>query len=456
MKKPIAALLALCLLFTLAACNRQETPEPTPALDAAATPAPTPVSTPEPTIAPKPAATPKPTPAPPSTPAPTPTPEPEDTRSYVRSPEISAQVPPDLMTMAQMPYLPVGTPMLPDSSSEYSQMLAIQALLLCSGHTEENSRALFKTAGFEVLKQQNFDKDEEDASHNCAWTLAKRELSYQGEARTLFAIAVRGTNAGEWYSNFDFAPSHDDNTMFAENFMACAQEVLTSVQEELQSVDHPLILVCGHSRGAACANLIGLLLDETVGSSEGIFVYTFATPTTIRGNARYKTYPNIFNHINPCDMVPLVPLSGWGYGRAGTDIILPADPVQAAKLSAGFEMLLGIAPTISSYYNDRHSLTEPGLSEMGMTTFDVMNLLTQSFLLSDNGLLSGNAGGGTDAGASAEAPQMDMSSMISPQSDLAPLFGILAKGMENGGVETMKLLMQHMPGTYFTLLTKMS
>ncbi len=358
--------------------------------------------------------------------------------------------------MAQMPYLPVGTPLLPDSSSEYSQLLAMQCLLLCAGHTEENSRSLFETAGFEVLKQQNFDKDEEDASHTCAWTLAKRELTYQGETRTLFAIAVRGTNAGEWYSNFDFAPSHDDNTMFAENFLACAQEVLTGVQEELQSAENPLILVCGHSRGAACANLIGLLLDETVGSSEGIFVYTFATPTTIRGNARYKTYPNIFNHINPCDMVPLVPLSGWGYGRAGTDIILPADPVQAAKLSAGFEMLLGIDPTISSYYNDRHSLTGPGLSEMGMTTFDVMNLLTQSFLLSDNGLLSGNAGGGTDADASAEAPQMDMSSMISPQSDLAPLFGILAKGMENGGVETMKLLMQHMPGTYFTLLTNMN
>ena len=453
MKKVLSVLLALCLLFTLAACSRQKTPEPTPSADAAATPAPTPEPTPTPT--PKPTPTPTPTPEPAPTPAPTPAPEPADSREHIPSPEIGAEVPPDLMVMAQMPYLPVGTPLLPDSSSEYSQLLAMQCLLLCAGHTEENSRSLFETAGFDVLKQQNFDKDEEDASHTCAWTLAKRELTYQGETRTLFAIAVRGTNGGEWYSNFDFAPSHDDNTMFAENFLACAQEVLAGVQEELQSAEDPLILVCGHSRGAACANLIGLLLDETVGDSEGIFVYTFATPTTIRGNARYKTYPNIFNHINPCDMVPLVPLSGWGYGRAGKDIILPADPVQAAKLSAGFEMLLGIAPSISSYYNDRHSLTEPGLSEMGMTTFDVMNLLTQSFLLSDNGLLSGNTGGDTGADASAEAPQMDMSSMISPQSDLAPLFGILAKGMENGGVETMKLLMQHMPGTYFTLLTNL-
>ena len=454
MKKLIAVLLALCLLFMLAACNRQETPEPTPSASAATTPEPTPVSTPEPTPTAKPVSTPKPSPTPTATPEPVSTPEPTETRDYVPSPEVGSKVPPDLMVMAQMPYLPVGTPLLPNSSSEYSQMLAMQCLLLCAGHTEENSRSLFKTAGFEVLKQQNFDKDDEDASHTCAWTLAKRELTYQGEKRTLFAIAVRGTNAGEWYSNFDFAPSHDDNTMFAENFMACAQEVLTGVQEELQSAENPLILVCGHSRGAACANLIGLLLDETVGSSEGIFVYTFATPTTIRGNARYKTYPNIFNHINPCDMVPLVPLSGWGYGRAGTDIILPADPVQAAKLSAGFEMLLGISPTISSYYNDRHSLTGPGLSEMGMTTFDVMNLLTKSFLLSDNGLLSGNSGGTADA--SAEAPEMDMGSMISPQSDLAPLFGILAKGMANGGAETMKLLAQHMPGTYFTLLTLMN
>ena len=449
MKKAVSVFLALSLLFALTACNRQEAPKPSPTPELAATPAqsdaPTPAPTPAPTDAPEPVSTPAPQPV--STPAP----EPEDAPGVPDPPEAVPGASPDVMAMAQMPALPVGAPLLPDSSSEYSQFLAMQSLLLCSGHSAENTRSSFETAGFTVLKQQNFDKDDADASHTCAWTLAKRELTYRGETRTLFAIAVRGTNAGEWYSNFDFAPSHDDNTMFAENFLACAQEVLQGVQEELQSAEDPLILVCGHSRGAACANLIGLLLDETVGSSEGIFVYTFATPTTIRGNARYKSYPNIFNHINPCDLVPLVPLTGWGYGRAGTDILLPGDPVQAAKLSAGFDTLLQLAPGISSYYSDRHSLTGPGLSEMGMTTFDVMKLLTGSFLLGDNGMLGGNPGGAADGGMAGGMAGGGMA--VSPESDLFPLFAILGKGMENGGAETMKLLMQHMPATYFTLLT---
>ncbi len=355
----------------------------------------------------------------------------------------------DLLTMAQMPALPIGTPALPESSSEYSKFLAMQALQLCSGHTADATRSLFETAGFEVVKQQNFDKDDADPSHTCAWTLAKRELDYAGETRTLYTIAVRGTNGGEWYSNFDFAPSHDDGAQYAENFLACAQEVLMGVQEELMSAEDPLILVCGHSRGAACANLVGLLLDEAAQDSEGIFVYTFATPTTVRGDALKKDYPNIFNHINPCDLVPMVPLCGWGYGRAGTDILLPGDEEQAAKLAAGLGSLLLLAPDISSYYDDRHSLTGPGLSDEGMTAFEVMNLLTGSFLLADGGF------GGMGAGGDMSGGGMDMSAMLSPESDLAPLFGILASGMADGGAGTMKLLMQHMPATYLSLLTNM-
>ena len=379
------------------------------------------------------------------------------------APEESSVSAPDLSGLTAASFDPgIGRQayylMLPDSSDERSDLLAMQSLLLCSGHTADATRGIFETAGFEVVKQQNFGKDPDDPAHTCAWTLAKRELSYQGEMRTLFAIAVRGTNAGEWYSNFDFAPSHDDNTMYAENFLACAQEVLMSVQTELKSAEQPLILVCGHSRGAACANLIGLLLDETAGSPDDVFVYTFATPTTLRGEALQKSYPNIFNHINPCDMVPLVPLTGWGYGRAGTDIILPADPAQAAKLSDGFRTMLDISPTISSYYNDRHSLTGPGLSDKGMTTFEVMNLLTRSLLQADNGMLSGTPGSSSagSAGSAEAMPEMSMESMVSPESDLYPLFHILSQGMENGGAETMRLLMQHMPAVYFSLLTNMA
>ena len=72
---------------------------------------------------------------------------------------------------------------------------------------------------------------------------------------------IRGTNDGEWYSNFDFAPSHSADAVFAENFLFAAQNVFLSLDEILKGEENPLLLVAGHSRGAACANLLGVLLD---------------------------------------------------------------------------------------------------------------------------------------------------------------------------------------------------
>ncbi len=395
MKRAILILLLGCLALTACARPSPPAPEATPAV----------ITTPEPSPSP----TPSPTPTPTASPDPSPSPSPETAEA------ISVEDP------VHFP-APDEAPVLPESSSEYSLTLAMSALTLCTGHGQEPQRQVLEQAGFTVLKQQNYDKSPEDASHTCAWTLGKRSVQHEGKTRTLFIVAVRGTSGGEWISNFDFAPSHDDDTVYAENFLFCAQDVLEGIREEIESENDPLLLICGHSRGAACANLLGVLLDEERGP-EDLYVYTFATPTTLRGTALEQSYPNIFNLLNPCDMVTMVPPTSLGYGRAGQDIVLPNSRETAESLQAAMGALEELTPSISAYYDVRHSLTGPGHSDEGMTVFELMCLLTGGF-----------------EGAAVSLPE------IAPDSDLAPLTAM------NGGGMDASLLLQHMPFTYQTLM----
>ena len=404
MKRFLALLLALGCLG-LCACAKTASPPPEPA-PAAETASPSP----------------KPSPLPTSEPEPTPTPTPEPTKepeapALSEAPEAFSEEGP-----VHVPTLGEDELSLPASSGEYSASLALTALNLCTGHGQEPQRRVLENAGFAVLKQVNYDKAPEDASHTCAWTLGKRSILQEGKTRTLFIVAIRGTNGGEWISNFDFAPSRDNDTQFAENFLLCAQEVLEGLREPLAEEEAPLLLICGHSRGAACANLLGVLLDEERGP-EDIYVYTFATPTTLRGEALEQDYPNIFNLLNPCDVVTLLPPPSLGFGRAGQDIVLPSSRETAENLSRAMLALDDLAPSVSAYYELRHSLTGPGLSDEGMTAFEFMCLLASSL-----------------GGAPSALPE------LAPDSDFAALTAL------NGGGQDASLLMQHMPLTYSALI----
>ncbi len=396
MKRAIVVFLLLgCLALSACARPSPQVPEASPAAS----------STPEPMPSP----TPSPAPEPKASPSPLPSPLPEGTEAFSGEGPVHFPAPDE-------------APLLPASSSEYSLTLAMSALTLCTGHGQEPQKSVLEQAGFTVLKQENYDKVPEDVSHTCAWTLGKRDILHEGKNRTLLIVTVRGTNGGEWISNFDFAPSHDDENFYAANFLFCAQALLEGIREELEQEEKPLLLICGHSRGAACANLLGVLLDEERGP-EDIYVYTFATPTPLRGEALEKDYPNIFNLLTPCDVVTLVPPLSLGYGRAGKDVVLPNSRETAESLQAAMAALEALTPTISAYYELRHSLTGPGLSDEGMTVFELMCLLTGAF-----------------NGAAFSLPE------IAPDSDLAPLTAM------NGGGTDASLLMQHMPFTYQTLM----
>ncbi len=367
---------------------------------------------------------------------------------------------------------------LPAVTTEYAPFLAVGALTLCSGHTAEKTAALLSGAGFDIVAQHGYDKSAADPAHTCAWTLASREIIYGGAPRTLFAVVVRGTEDGEWYSNFDFAPSHSDDATFAENFLFAAEDVLAGITEPLtlatQSGKAPIVLVCGHSRGAACANLLGMLLNTTLGR-DSVMTYTFATPATFRGEDCGVDCSNIFNHINPADIVTEVPLAAWGYRRLGVDITLTNDAADVSRVADAVEVLRKTAPTISQYYTERHSLTYAGTSEDGLTAFEFVLAAvaaaqksgnkagagTSGANASDTGA-SGNGASGTgtsgagtsDAGTSGKGTAVAyMLDTVSPDSDFAPLVELLRDAMSDNGALAAETLRQHLPMTYLELLS---
>lgn len=128
------------------------------------------------------------------------------------------------------------------------------------------------------------------------------------------------------------------------------------------SITDPIILVTGHSMGAAIANLVAAELNEIEGA-EDVYGYTFATPYT-------KAYPlnevitqpdNIFNILNTNDVVTYVPTS-WLlpginiWSRYGIDI-----PLNMPFNDETETDILGVEPHSMAVYmkwmNDHEGIT---------------------------------------------------------------------------------------------------
>ena len=333
---------------------------------------------------------------------------------------------------------------LPEDSGVFSRELAMEALTLCTGHTKENTAAVLKGKGYEVLEQAHFDKEESDPSHTCAFTIGKKSVEYGGETRTLLLVAIRGTSGGEWYSNFDVAPSRKEDTVFAENFMLCAEDVFVSLKPYIEAEDRPLILAAGHSRGAAAANLLGVLLDAAYDEKD-VFVYTYATPNTVRGEMAQREYGNIFNIIHPCDLVPRLPMNSMGFYRAGTDLYLAGDAETTAMVDQVESVLSQMAGSLGDYYNKRHSLKAAGEAEDGMTAYEMMTMMGVS-------LVSGGSGGMGGAGGMGGMGQGSGGSYFSQESDFAPMFAMMARMAQGSG---SRIFAYHMPQYYMQGLREM-
>jgi len=338
----------------------------------------------------------------------------------------------------------------------YDPALAQQLLLIAElCYNIPAQKAMLAKQGFTFEGQYNYDRPAGDARHVAAYTVyLNRE-----QAEPVALIAVRGTGDGEWPLNLEVMPSGNYDLPYAENFRLAAEDVLSTQAELLEGLENPRIVVTGHSRGAAVANVLGALLSDRYGQ-ERVVAYTFAAPRTVRGE--YPAYANIYNVINPADLVPYLPLYQWGFARYGTDILLPveeealAEAVQAAydqrtdqmgelpQLQGVPGMVENLANSIAQAVPDlevgctvRHSLKHPGPAEEGEE-----GITGQDFLMA---LMTGSlrSGGIPPELAKAAAAANDMTPIVS-----AIMVMVVRKA-------TVSMAMAHMPAVYGAWMTAM-
>lgn len=209
-----------------------------------------------------------------------------------------------------------------DNSLNYNHSLAqLSSQFVMLGYNESSLKNALSTIGMNDI---SYDAVADVDMVDCF--IANRPITVDGEEYTLIFTGFIGTNTVQWYSNFD--PGSGSTH---QSFNAAKNYVHGKLEDYIETLgidkSKTKILVCGHSRGAATANLVSaqLIKDETLALKENIYTYTFATPkSTTLSEKTNSEYKRIFNIVNPEDFVTKVIPAQWDYGRYGTTYTLPS------------------------------------------------------------------------------------------------------------------------------------
>ena len=205
--------------------------------------------------------------------------------------------------------------------------------------TEKNNRSKvlndrLTQDGFLDIHTFNYNTHAED---NATFTLAHKSVNVNGTSRDLITVVIRGTNMDEWKGNMNVTGYSYNSMAEHYSFRNGANQIIDKLSRYLVTydrfLDNPMVLITGHSRGAAIGNL--LAVDLTQGAVSGIdsnsvYAYLFAVPNA---TTDYDTsYTNIYNFCFTDDFVTCLPLnSKWNYGKHGTTYTISADSLSTSS-----------------------------------------------------------------------------------------------------------------------------
>ena len=196
--------------------------------------------------------------------------------------------------------------MFNNDSSQRTNHLAIASLVLAANAYDEYW--LYDTLnkmGFSNIHSDNYGSY--DDINRVGYGIGSTVRRIGGQDTNVIAIACRGS-AGTFFFSQDW---QSNIWQQAQGFRFAANDVKNDLDNYIKDVgiDTSLptkILITGHSRGAAVANILGTIVSD-ITSDNNVFVYTFACPNTTTDENR-QNYHNINNYIVEGDLVPLVPL----------------------------------------------------------------------------------------------------------------------------------------------------
>ncbi|MBQ5712648.1 MAG: leucine-rich repeat protein, partial [Oscillospiraceae bacterium] len=227
--------------------------------------------------------------------------------------------------------------LLADANEMSIDLVKASVAVAFTAYQKKNVDAVLEKMGFDALDNsgaydivKNLTIDDND---HVAYTIARKTIEHDGQTYVAYCIPVKGTSGNaEWFSNFNLG----EEVSVHKGFMTASNRVYDAMRKAFSGdgvdADHRIVWITGHSRGAACANIIaGWLAAEEFARRERTFAYTYACPSV--STKANETLTNIYNFNNIGDVVTMLPLtkSGWGYKRNGQTIILDLDHVDNFK-----------------------------------------------------------------------------------------------------------------------------
>ncbi|MBO4548120.1 MAG: hypothetical protein J5758_02800 [Abditibacteriota bacterium] len=235
-----------------------------------------------------------------------------------------------------------GGEMFGGRPEDYEPALARLGIMLCgAGYLRggkpdtEALGGLLESMGFANVEKYNYYGSEQtERSDRAGIYLAHRKIYDGSKERELLLCMVRGTVGGEWFSNFDVG-----DTGAHKGFTAAAADGAAIVKSYLS--EHPLpgdsvIMLTGHSRGAAVAQIMSLGIDKL--GFEKVFCYVYACPNYTRHPMKDKS--GRFSFMYEGDLVPGIPM--WDFGVDGSVIDSGSfSPDEKARLKEVFSQTAG-------------------------------------------------------------------------------------------------------------------
>lgn len=259
-----------------------------------------------------------------------------------------------LVLLALLPMLLAGCEFEPDSfntdlkstvvmagfNQEYAQEFVLKHDILKTPSSEFNKDLALFTYGASMA---NKDKDSIvkfyrdmmftslELSPAYDYTPTKDSIAYAIGSRNLnhekvVLISFRGFNYGaEWSSNLNIGLEGDH-----AGFRAAAETLLEDLDDYINTYHHQnsKFIFTGYSRGGAVANMCAKLIFENqnkVIKNENCYFYTYEAP---KGCESYHDYDNVYNIVNPADLVPMIAPAEYGFYRVGKDIVLDNSNVE--------------------------------------------------------------------------------------------------------------------------------
>ena len=262
-----------------------------------------------------------------------------------------------------------------------------------------NLKAFYETLGFKEFKA-NEDYYKQTTFDTIGVGAANKQITLNdGKTYTLIACTPRsGQYFAEWANNFYLGDGKQSDYMHEGWYNAANKEIefLQNYVKEFNISGHVKLWLSGFSRGGAVANITAALLDNMLDKNEKVFgdnitftlddLYAYTTSAPQGANVDSKTvkapkdalYNNIWNIINPNDIVPKVAMSSFGFTRFGRDKYIQTSFYSPDKIDGYRDVFSKLYyaqdPEIAEYKADDFEMHGMSIENFGLSMINAIKL----------------------------------------------------------------------------------